>query len=121
MFKVRRKTEPETYSFSDNSMNYILCQKEVYREDHNTGQATGWTIRGFIPTRALRIAERPTQCVPRLFPRGILRPGREVDLSLYILSYRARRQFHFAAHSSLNFSDSDLIHFFEIPVQFRAC
>ena len=45
--------EPETYSFSDNSMNYILCQKEVYREEHNSDQATGWTISAFIPTRSL--------------------------------------------------------------------
>jgi len=100
-------------------MNYSLCQKEVYREEHNIDQAAGWTIRGFIPTRPLRFTERPIQCVPGLFPRGILRPGREVNHSSYIFSYRARRQFHFAAHTCVTFSDSDLIHFFE--VQFRAC
>ena len=111
--------EPETYSFSDNSTNYILCQKEVYREEHNSDQARGWTIRSFIPTRALRFTERPSQCIPGLFPRGILLPQREVNLSSYILSCRAWRQFHFPVHSCVTFSDSDLIHFFE--VQFRAC
>jgi hypothetical protein len=100
-------------------MKYILCRKELYREENNSGQATGWTIRGFIPARALRFTKRPSQCVPGLFPRGILRPTREVNFSSYILSYRARTPFRFAAHSRVTFSASDLIHFFE--VQFRAC
>ena len=56
-------------------MNYILCQKEVHREEHKSDQAKGWPVRSFTPTKALRFTERPSRRVPGFFPRDILWPG----------------------------------------------